>query len=99
MRETATAAGGLDGMTQARWEALTPEERDAMRAPATPPEYAPHMGWRVEVTTASGYKERGIVSRSTGWRPCYILLSRRTSHGGGAAISNPASIRRLYKVR
>lgn len=86
----------LEGMTQDRWNALSQDEREALRAPAYPVEYAPHVGWRVEVTTSYG-KVRGIVGRSTGWKPCYILRSRRSAFGGYQA-PEAISIRRLYRV-
>jgi hypothetical protein len=57
-------------------------------------------GWRVELVYGGGWKERGIVSRSTGWKPCHIMLARRDSSGGGGV--SPASsftLRKLYKVR
>lgn len=50
------------------------------------PKLAPFAGTRqrVELTYADGETERGIISKSTGWRPVYILLKRRDSSGGSA---------------
>lgn len=80
------------------WDSYSPDEQRALRAPATPLEYEPFLGWRVEVTTLDGGRVRGIVGRSTGWRPCYLLLARRNCIGGYPAPA-AASIRPLYKVR
>ena len=57
-------------------------------------------GWRVEVKDyMTGERRRFIVGRSTGWVPCHIELSKRTSHGGVSANREYASVRKLYKVR
>lgn len=80
------------------WQGMTEAQRAAVREPATPTAYAQHLGWRVEVTTADGSIVRGIVGRSTGWKPCYLLLARGNCLGGSPA-PEPRSIRRLYKVR
>ena len=90
----------LQGMTQAKWDRLTPEQRDQLRSDAGLTKQLIGLeGWRVEVVTMWGETMRGIVSRSTGWRPCHILLKRRTSHGGHGAFAEYASVRKLYKVR
>lgn len=90
----------LDGMTWDRWQSLMPHEQQALRAEATPSELAPYLGWRVEVVDHDGAKRRFIVGQSTGWRPCFLEIARRTSLGGGPADSRGyASITRLYKVR
>ena len=83
-------------MDSATWVTIPINARNP--EPATPPEYEPFYGWRVEVLTADGRRLRGIVGRSTGWRPCYLLLSRRNCRGGYPAPP-AATIRRLYRVR
>ena len=88
----------LNRMDAPTWDRMTPDQREQFRAPATPEEYLGFLGWRVEVTTESGCTVRGIVGRSTGWRPCYLLLARRNCYGGSPA-PKPVRIRRLYRVR
>ena len=90
----------LDGMTQQRWDRLTPAERNALRSDAgLTPQLMGLEGWRVEVVTDYGETERFIVGRSTVWRPCHIELARRNSSGGIGAARHYVSVRRLYKVR
>lgn len=92
----------LEGMTQAKWDALSSSERDAIRDNSNlNPQLLGLEGWRVEVTNADGERHRFIVGMSTGWRPCHLDISRRNSHGGGmvAASFKYASVTKLYKVR
>ena len=49
---------------------------------------------RVEVTSPDGGKTRFWVGKSTGWMPCHLAISRRTSRSGGPAyIPTDATIR------
>lgn len=91
----------LDGMTPAKWDSLTPAERDALRDNGNlSPQLVGLEGWRVEVTTVGdGTKWRFIVGKSTGWRPCHLEISRRSAHGGHMARDRYGSVRKLYKVR
>ena len=57
-------------------------------------------GWRVEVVTNWGERERFIVGKSTGFVPCHLALKRRDSSGGCAVVGAPFhSVRRLERVR
>ena len=88
----------LEGMTQAKWDALTPRERDELRSDSgLTPQLVGLEGWRVEVETTYGETRRFYVGRSTGWRPCHIEISRRNSYGGPAAEREYAKVTRLYQ--
>jgi hypothetical protein len=91
----------LDGMTQKRWDLMTPRQRDAVRSDAGLTKQLIGLeGWRVEVESfMTGEKRRFIVGRSSGWIPCHIELSKRTSHGGPSASREYRSVRKLYRVR
>ena len=57
-------------------------------------------GYRVEVVTCCGGKERFIVGKSTGYVPCHIALHRRDSSGGYSVIGAPfRSVRNIEHVR
>lgn len=57
-------------------------------------------GYRIEVTSADGQRERFIVGMSTGWMPCHLAMKRRDSSGGCVAyIPKDATVRRLAKIR
>lgn len=87
-------------MTQSKWDILSPAEREKVRDLSDlNPQLTPYIGWRVEVVTDSGETRRFIVGQSTGWRPCYLEISRRNALGGGAAEKHYASVKPLYKVR
>lgn len=90
----------LKDMTQAKWNALTHEQREAIRDMSG---LSAHLrgleGFRVEVVRKEingGGKARFIVGRSTGWRPCHLEIARRTSSGGRAADREYQSVRKLY---
>lgn len=90
----------LEGMTQAKWDALSSSERDAIRDNSDlHPKLLGLEGWRVEVMDAHGERRRFIVGKSTGWRPCHVELARRDSPDGVAASFKYASVIKLYKVR
>jgi hypothetical protein len=87
-------------MTQARWDKMTPVEREKERDYSGLTDQLRGLeGWRVEVITTYGETRRFIVGRSTGWRPCHLEIARRNSTGGGAAEKEYASVRRLYNAR
>lgn len=57
-------------------------------------------GWRVEVVDEEGdAPRRFIVGKSTGWAPCHLEISRRTSMGGGGARREYHSVREIEQVR
>lgn len=90
----------LEGMTQARWDALSATERASLRSSAgLSPQLIGLEGWRVEVETTYGETRRFIVGRSTGWRPCHIEIANRASSGGIGAEREYKSVRKLYKAR
>lgn len=91
----------LQGMTQARWQSLTPAERETLRDNNhLTPQLIGLEGWRVEVTTdGGGTKWRFIVGKSTGWRPCHLEISRRGARGGFPARDRYESVTKLYKTR
>jgi hypothetical protein len=90
----------LQGMTQAKWDALPLPARERIRdLSGLSPQLVGLEGWRVEVTDDGGNKWRFIVGRSTGWRPCHLEISRRSVHGGFPARREYAAVRKLYKAR
>ena len=87
-------------MDHATWTAMTPARRDQARDNSgLTKDLIGHEGWRVEVTRADGTKQRFIVGRSTGWRPCHLAIHNRRSHGGGPAYGPYVEVRRLYYCR
>src|SRR3954469_5124226 len=100
MSTDTTEKNALAGMTQAKWSALTPRERDAIRSDAgLSPQLKGREGFRVEVVTTYGETRRFIVGRSSGWIPCHTELPRRDSRSGIGAEHEYASVRTLYRVR
>lgn len=105
--EDAAHKGGQEGrahmessMTQARWDSMTPAERDEVRSDAgLSPQLVGLEGWRVEVTTTYGETRRFIVGRSSGWVPCHIELARRDSRSGIGADREYVTVRPLYRAR
>ncbi len=90
----------LAGMTQERWDELTPPERDQLRdLSGLTPQLVGLEGWRVEVETTYGETRRFIVGKSTGWRPCHLEIPNRASSGGGSAERTYQSVRKLYNAR
>lgn len=90
----------MTGMTQAKWDALSVEERRKLRSDAgLTPQLIGLEGWRVEVLTSYGETRRFIVGRSSGWIPCHIELRRRDSSGGVSAERDYVSVRKLQRVR
>lgn len=90
----------LDGMTQAKWDALSPADRDAIRDNSgLTAQLVGYEGCRVEVVDQNGNRRRFIVGKSTGWRPCHLEIRTRRSLGGGPADRSYRSVYRLEKVR
>lgn len=90
----------LDTMTQAKWNAMAPAQRDAARDLSDlTPQLTGLEGWRVEATTHYGETRRFIVGRSTGWRPCHLEIHNRRSMGGTSAEKSYAEVRPLYNTR
>lgn len=91
----------LQNMTQAKWDRLTPAQREALRDNSgLSPQLRGWEGWRVEVRDdEDSAPRRFIVGKSTGWRPCHLELKRADSSGGFAAAKGYASVRPLKKVR
>ena len=90
----------LEGMTQAKWNSLSPAQKNAIRSEdGLSPQLKGLEGMRVEVVTDYDETRRFIVGRSTGWIPCHIEISRRSAFGGGAADRHYKSVRVLYKAR
>jgi hypothetical protein len=91
----------LDGMTWETWKCLSEGERALLRDNRSlTPQLVGLEGWRVEVVDKWGEKRRFIVGRSTGWKPCHLEISRRTSLGGSAVMGAPfQSVRQLNRVR
>lgn len=96
----------LEGMTQARWDAMTPAQRDIVRDNSGLTEQLKGLeGWRVEVIDCYSDEEgqpearRFIVGKSTGWRPCHLEIKTTRSMGGGPAAKRYISVRKIEKVR
>lgn len=76
----------LEGMTQARWDALTHDERERMRDNSQlSPQLLGYENCRVEVVDKWNHKRRFWVGKSTGWRPIHLEIKTRRSTGGGGA--------------
>ena len=90
----------LSEMTQERWNAMTPAQRDAVRDLSDlSKQLIGFEGWRVEVYDVDSMKPRRfIVGRSTGWRPCHLEMIHNRRCGQPARESY-ASVRRLVKIR
>ena len=97
----APTSNPLAGMTGEKWDRMTEHERAAVRdMSAMSPQLSGLEGWRVEVVDSAGESPRRfIVGRSTGWKPCHLEINNRRSFGGCPALSQYASVRRLYFAR
>ena len=96
----------LAGMTQEKWDRLSPREKDRVRDNSgLTPQLIGLEGWRVEVVDCYSDEEgqpeprRFIVGKSTGWRPCHLELRNRRSRGGVCARDRYVSVRTIGKVR
>ena len=91
----------VNAMTQERWDAMTPAQKNAVRDLSGLTEQLVGLeGSRVEVIDAPGDRPRRFtVGRSTGWRPCHLELASARSTGGGSARQAYAKVRRVDRVR
>ncbi len=84
----------LHGMTQDRWSALRPPQREAIRdLSGLTPELIGKEGMRVEVVTTYGETRRFWVGRSSGWRPCHLEIHNTRAISGPAAETSYRSVR------
>ena len=53
------------------------------------PEFVEHFntGARVRVRFSYGEERTGTIGVTTGWRPCFLLMSRKTDHGSSDTLS------------
>jgi hypothetical protein len=85
---------GLAGMTQLRWDLLSPEERQRLQdLSGLTPQLRGLERYRVEVVDVYGETRRFWVGRSSGWRPCHIENKLLTSSGGVSADRVYKSVR------
>lgn len=90
----------LKDMTQAKWDTLSPAQRDAIRSNANlSPQLVGLEGKRVEVATIYDATRRFYVGRSTGWIPCHIEISRCNARGGPSADREYKSVRVIQGTR
>lgn len=90
----------LDGMTQEKWNAMTPAQRDAARdLSGLSPQLTPWKGWRVNVIRMDRTIDRFIVGQSTGWRPCHLEIKTSRSSGGISADKEYLRVTPIKKVR
>lgn len=81
----------LADMTQAKWDALTRQERDAMRDTSElHPKLLAYVGKRVRVTPKREYGLTSfIVGTSTGWRPCMLAMRNDPRSHGSSDVIRP----------
>jgi hypothetical protein len=88
----------LQGMTQRKWDALTPAQRGSMRSWANlTTQLIGLEGDRVEVVTTYGETRRFWVGRSTGWAPCHIEVHNSRNSGGPGAEREYQSVKVIRK--
>ena len=77
----------LEGMTQAKWDAMTPAQRDKMRDTSElHPLLSTYIGQRIKVMPKREYGPSTFrVGISTGWRPV-LLAMRGNARGSGDII-------------
>jgi hypothetical protein len=86
-------------MDQKTWDIMTPSQKDKERDLSDlVSELIGLEGWRLEASYPDGTKARFYLSRSTGWRPCHIQVSRRSSFGGPQLYwPTGTTFRKLYR--
>jgi hypothetical protein len=90
----------LSGMTQSKWNRLSPAERDKVRdSSKLTSQLIGKEGCRVEVVDNDGNRRRFIVGKSTGWVPCHLELKNVRSSGGSAADQSYRSVRIIERLR
>ena len=84
----------LEGMTQDKWNVLSPSQRDSMRdLSGLSPQLIGLENQRVEVSTEYGETRRFWVGRSTGWQPCHLEIKTRLARGGDPAERQYKNVR------
>lgn len=86
---TYTPGHPLHGMTQAKWDAMTPAQRDAARdTSGLHPKLIGLEGKRVVVGPwrGEGRRSKFIVGRTTGWRPAHLAM-RKGARGSSDLVS------------
>ncbi len=76
-------------MTQEVWDDLLPQVKDRVvdRSNLDPSLHEwYYRGVRVQLTWLDGSTSEGYLSRTTGWKPVYILLKKRSSINSGSII-------------
>lgn len=78
----------LVDMTQAKWDALRPHEREQMRDMSECNHaLLPYVGRTVTVTPKRKYgRSRFRVGMTTGWRPCLLAMSTRHNARGSSDV-------------
>lgn len=90
----------LDGMTQARWDALSAEVKDKLRDNrGLSKQLIGLEGCRVKATDMRGVTRRFNVGKSTGWRPCHLEIHNARSRGGSPAEGQYRQVVIIRKVR
>lgn len=85
----------LEGMTQARWNAMSARERAAVRdLSGLSAQLLPFKGGKVEVVDMDGDRRCFWVGQSAGWRPCTLELETERAIDG-----DPADVRGYRSVR
>lgn len=71
----------LEGMTQAKWDSLSPAQRDELRDTSDlHPMLIAYEGKKVTVKPKRAYGLSTFrVGRSTGWKPIHLALKERES--------------------
>lgn len=83
-------------MTQAKWDSLTPAQRDAARdTSGLCPQLIGLEGKRVRVYPKREYGRSVFrVGRSTGWRPCHLAMAPN-ARGSSDVLSERDSFERV----
>ena len=84
----------LYGMTQRRWDSLTPMQRNHLRDLSDlSPQLRGLEGQRVEVVTLDGVPRTFWVGISTGWRPIHSEVAALSATSGSRAAKQYQSVR------
>ena len=84
----------LYGMTQRRWDSLTPTQREQLRDLSDlSPQLRGLEGQRVEVVTLDGVPRTFWVGISTGWRPIHSEVAALSATSGSRAAKQYQSVR------
>lgn len=54
-------------------------------------------GERIEVDFGDGFRKRGTIGKTTGWRPCFLLMLRRDSIGSVYTLSEKDEIVKVVR--